>query len=136
MVAYKERAAGIYRSTFVKLDPNYKLIDKDTEEEVTRWRWVFQEVSDPTTVGEMDTITSPSFRARTNGLKLFTGMLGRPPTDQDDTDQHLGKVFDVVWGPNQNGRMTIVNVLRVVDGENAAAVPAAATEAGVLAELP
>lgn len=118
MVAYKERAAGIYRAAFVKLDTAFKLTDRETQEEVMRWRWVFQEVADQTTVGEMDTVTSAGFKARSNGLKLFTGMLGRPPTEADDTDQHLGKVFDVVWGPNQNGRMTITGVVRIATTDN------------------
>ena len=130
MVAYKERAAAVYRSTFTKLDTAFKLTDRETQEEVTRWRWVFQDLADATTVGEMDTITSPGFRARSNGLKLFTGMLGRAPTEADDTDQHLGKVFDVVWGPNQNGRMTVVNVIRVATADNF--VPAETASVGEL----
>ena len=36
---------------FVKLDANYKITDRESGEEVTMWRWVFQEVADPTTVG-------------------------------------------------------------------------------------
>jgi len=107
MPTYTERAPGVYRAKFVKLDTDYKLTDKETGEELTRWRWVWQEVSDPTTVGELDTITSTSFRARTNGLKLFTGMLGRAPRDGDDTDSLIGQEFDVVYGPNQNGRYTV-----------------------------
>ena len=67
------------------------------------WRWVFQELADSTTVGEMDTLTTPGFRTRSNGLKFFTGMLGRPPTEQDDTDTLIGQDFDVTWGPNQGG---------------------------------
>lgn len=118
MVAYKERAPGVYRAKFVKLDTAYKLTDRETGEEVTRWRWVFQEVSDPTTVGELDTVSSPGFRARSNGLKLFTGMLGRAPTEADDTDHMLGQVFDVVYGPNQNGRNTVTNVIRIATPDN------------------
>ena len=71
---------------------------------MTMWRWVFQETADPTTVGELDTLTSPHFKARSNGLKLFTGMLGRAPTEQDDTDTLIGQEFDVVFGPNQAGQ--------------------------------
>jgi len=130
MVAYKERAPGIYRSRFVKLDTDYKITDRETSEELTRWRWVFQEIEDSTTVGELDTISSPGFKSRSNGLKLFTGMLGRAPTEADDTDQHLGKVFDVVWGPNQNGRMTVVNVIRVATADNF--VPAETASVGEL----
>lgn len=122
MVKYADtdRKPGTYRATFVKLDTDFVLTDQKTGEDVTRWRWVFQDVTDPTTVGEMDTITSPHFKARSNGLKFLTGMLGRKPTEDDDTDTLIGKVFDVQWGPNQNGRMTIIGVLAV----NAAPVPA------------
>src|SRR6478672_8775541 len=116
MVKSTERAAGIYRAIFTKLDLDYVITDKETNEEDRRWRWVFQEEKDPTTVGEMDTITSPSLKARTNGAKFFAGMLGRSPTETDDTDDLLGKPFDVTWGPNQNGRLTIVAVSRVLDG--------------------
>ena len=91
MVKYAERAPGVYRATFVELDAAYKITDRESGEEVTMWRWVFQETQDPTTVGEIDTLTSPHFRARSNGLKLFTGMLGRAPTDQDDTDTLSGR---------------------------------------------
>jgi hypothetical protein len=113
VVAYKERAPGIYRAKFVKLDTDYHLTDKETGEDITRWRWVFQETGDTTTMGEMDTLTSTGFKSRSNGLKFFTGMLGRAPTPADDTDALLGQTFDVVFGPNQNGRHTITNVLRV-----------------------
>ena len=127
MVAYKERAPGTYVARFVKLDTAYEITDKDTQETVLRWRWVFQEVDDPTTVGELDTITSPSFKARTNGLKLFTGMLGRPPTDADDTDDLIGQVFDVIYGPNQNGRYTVVGAMKRGGNVQTAPVPAAST---------
>jgi hypothetical protein len=107
MPTYTERAPSNYTAKFVNLDTEYKLTDKETGEELTRWRWVWQEVGDPTTAGVLDTITSTSFRARTNGLKLFTGMLGRAPKDGDNTDDLIGQVFEVTYGPNQNGRYTV-----------------------------
>jgi hypothetical protein len=114
MVKSTERAPGIYRATFTALDLDYRITDKETGEEVRRWRWVFQETKDPTTVGEIDTISSPSLAKGTNGLKFFTGMLGRPPVpDVDDTDELVGQTFDVTYGPNQNGRLTIIGVTRV-----------------------
>lgn len=118
MVKYADtdRKAGTYRARFVKLDTGFVLTDKDTGEDVIRWRWVFQETADSTTVGEIDTITSPSFKARTNGLKFFTGMLGRTPTESDDTDDLVGKEYDVQYGPNQNGRLTIIGVTKVAGG--------------------
>ena len=102
MVKYAERAPGVYRAKFVALDTAYKITTREGDE-MTMWRWLFQETADPTTVGELDTLTSPHFKARSNGLKLFTGMLGRAPTEQDDTDALIGQEFDVVFGPNQAG---------------------------------
>ena len=114
MPEYKERAPGNYPAKFVQLDEAYPIVDKTTGEESIRWRWVFQEVADPTTVGEMDTISTPGFRARSNSLKLFTGMLGRAPREGDNTDTLIGQVFDVQYGPNQNGRNTVVGATRPV----------------------
>jgi len=135
MPKYTERAPGVYHATFVKLDTDYKLTDKETGEELTRWRWVWQEVSDPTTVGELDTITSTSFKARTNGLKLFTGMLGRAPKDGDDTDSLIGQEFNVVYGPNQNGRYTVTGASPAKSSADSrvpkAAVDAAAAQHGL-----
>lgn len=109
-----ERTPGVYRARFVELDPDYRIIDKDSGEEVVRWRWVFQETADPTTVGEMDTITSTSFKPRTNGRRFLTGMLGREPVEGDDTDSLIGQEFDVTYGPNQAGRNTVVGVSKIV----------------------
>jgi hypothetical protein len=114
MPEYRERAPGNYPARFVKLDENYPITDRETGQEMIRWRWVFQEVADPTTMGEMDTLTTPGFKSRSNGLKFFTGMLGRAPKPGDNTDTLVGEVFDVSFGPNQNGRFTIVNVTKPV----------------------
>jgi hypothetical protein len=124
---------GIYRCKFTALDPEYVITDKQTGEEVSRFRWVFQSVKDTTTAGELDTLTTPNFKPRTNGLKLLTGMLGRPPKEGDDTDKLVGRLFDVVWGPNQNGRLTITAATRVQD-ELEDVMPKTPTLAG--AELP
>lgn len=112
MAKYTERAAGVYRCTFTKLDENYTFEDKKTGEEITRWRWVFQDKNDPTTVGEIDTLTSPGFRPRSNGLKFLMGMLGRAPNGDDDTDALIGQEFDVTYGPNQAGTLTIIGVTK------------------------
>ena len=125
MAKYTERAAGIYPATFTKLDENFEITDRETKELVTRWRWVFQELADATTAGELDTITSPGFRPRSNGLKFLTGMLGGPPPANFDTDSLIGTVFDVTYGPNQNGTLTITNVLRRANPTPVAAVAAA-----------
>jgi hypothetical protein len=133
MVKYAERAPGVYRATFTKLDPAYKVTTREGDE-LTMWRWVFQEVGDPTTVGELDTLTSPHFKARSNGLKLFTGMLGRAPTDADDTDTLLGQEFDVVFGPNQAGRNTVTGATRPAG--TVPTLPAAATSTASDGPLP
>ena len=112
MAKYTERAAGVYPAKFVKLDENYEITDRETKEQVIRWRWVFQDVNDPTTAGELDTLSSPGFRPRSNGLKFLTGMLGGPPPADFDTDTLLGQVFDVTYGPNQNGTLTVTSVTR------------------------
>ena len=111
---YRERESGIYRSKFVRVEET-EFTDKATGEVVKRWRWVFQELSDPTTVGEMDTLTSRNFKPRSNGLKLFMGILGRPPVQGDDPAKHYGTIVDVVYGPNQNGRLTVTDCKRVND---------------------
>ncbi len=129
MPTYTERAPGSYPASFVKLDTDFHMTDRETGEEVIRWRWVWQEVSDPTTAGELDTITSTSFRARTNGLKLFTGMLGRPPKEGDDTDSLIGQIFDVQYGPNQNGRYTVTGATKPVAKGTTDAAGAAAQHA-------
>ena len=119
MPEYRERAPGTYRANFVKLDEHYKIMDRESGEEVERWRWLFQEVDDQTTVGELDTLTTPGFKSRSNGLKFFTGMLGRAPREGDNTDSLIGQTFDVSYGPNQNGRYTIVGVTRPVQKRTA-----------------
>lgn len=112
MPEYHERAPGVYRAKFVALDEEYPITVRETGEEAIRWRWVFQETADPTTAGEMDTITTPGFKARSNALKLFSGMLGRAPRPGDNTDNLIGQEFDVVYGPNQNGRNTVTGATR------------------------
>src|SRR5262245_9688241 len=91
MVKFQEREAGVYRCRFVSLDTDFELTDRESRETVKRWRWVFQDVSDPTTVGEIDTVTSVGFRPGSNGLKFLTGMLGRVPNNDDDTDALIGQ---------------------------------------------
>jgi hypothetical protein len=132
MVKYAERAPGVYRAKFVALDTAYKITTREGDE-MTMWRWVFQETADPTTVGELDTLTSPHFKARSNGLKLFTGMLGRAPTEQDDTDSLIGQEFDVVFGPNQAGRNTVTGATKP---SGAPTLPAAATSTATDGALP
>ena len=108
-----ERNVGTYRSTFVALDEQYPITPRATGVEEIRWRWVFQNTDpkDPDPV--IDAIASPGFKQRSNNLKFLTGMLGRAPRIGDKTEDLLGQVFDVDYGPNLNGRNTIVNVRKV-----------------------
>ena len=108
-----ERKVGTYRSKFVALDETYPITPRATGVEEIRWRWVFQNTDpkDPDPV--IDAIASPGFKQRSNNLKFLTGMLGRAPRIGDKTEDLLGQVFDVDYGPNLNGRNTIVNVRKV-----------------------
>ncbi len=106
---------GTYLCTFTELDEQYEITLKGTGETVTRYRWIFQKVDDPTTEGQIDTITSPSFKPQTNGLKFLTGMLGRAPVEGDRTDGLIGRRFNVTWSPNQAGTNAITNVVAVED---------------------
>lgn len=126
MVKFTEREAGTYRCRFVALDTEYKITDRATGQEVTRWRWVFQDVGDDTTIGQIDTLSSPGFGKGTNGMRFFTGMLGRPPTKEDDTDALLGQEFDVQYGPNRAGTLAITGILKVAASPNPVAAVAAA----------
>jgi hypothetical protein len=116
------RPIGTYRCTFESLDTEFTITDKETGKDKIVWRWVFQDVRDSTTVGEVDCIQNVGFPPRSNNLKFMTGMLGRVPTEKDDTDDLIGRIYDVTWGPNQGGRTTITAVTRVAD-ELADAMP-------------
>ncbi len=108
-----EREVGTYRSRFVGLEEDYKITPKATGIEESRWRWVFQNTDPRDSDPVIDTIASPGFKPRSNGLKFLTGMLGRAPRVGDKTEDLIGQEFDVDWGPNLNGRNTIVNVRKV-----------------------
>ena len=138
MPVYKERAAGIYRSTY-KGCTDTTFTDQDTGEVQDRWRWTFQEIADPATTGEMSKITPRSMKSpNSNAYKMATGILGHKPNPGDDTETHVGQVYDVVYGPNQAGNLTITSVVRVNDAPvaQAAAVPLAPQPAAALPELP
>ena len=101
-----EREAGIYVSEFLGVFP-FQYDDKVTGEKQDRWRWVFRDDKQR----ELDTLTSPHFRPRSNGLKLLTGILGRAPKSGDKPNDKVGTIVNAVWGENQGGKLTIVNVL-------------------------
>ncbi len=108
-----ERNVGTYRAKFMALEEEYPITPKATGVTELRWRWVFQatDPKDPDPV--IDAIASPGFKQRSNNLKFLTGMLGRVPVKGDNTEALLGQEFDVDYGPNLNGRNTIVNVRKV-----------------------
>jgi len=108
-----ERNVGTYRARFMALEEEYPITPKATGVTELRWRWVFQasDPKDPDPV--IDAIASPGFKQRSNNLKFLTGMLGRVPVKGDNTESLLGQEFDVDYGPNLNGRNTIVNVRKV-----------------------
>lgn len=106
---YAERVAGVYPAVFIRVE-DYPIKDKDTDEVKPMWRWVFHDIDDDTPAGEMDTISTPGYRPRSNGLRIFTGMLGRDPGPGDDPLKLAGATFDVVYGQNQGGRLTITDV--------------------------
>lgn len=135
MARYEEREAGTYRCVFVKLDEDFRITDKQSGQEVLRWRWVFQEKGNDLTTGEIDTLTSPGFAKGSNGLRFLTGMLGRPPTKEDDTDNLIGQEFDVQYGPNRAGTLAITGVLKVA-GPTPVAAAGVATDQTPPGELP
>ena len=108
-----EREVGTYRARFIGLEEDYRITPKATGVEESRWRWVFQNTNKYDAAPIIDTIASPGFKPRSNGLKFLTGMLGRAPKVGDKTEDLIGQEFDVDWGPNLNGRLTIVNVRKV-----------------------
>lgn len=108
-----ERKVDTYRSRFMGIDENYPITPRQTGVEEIRWRWIFQNTDpkDPDPV--IDAIASPGFKQRSNNLKFLIGMLGRAPRVGDRTEDMIGQEFDVDYGPNLNGRNTIVNVRKV-----------------------
>jgi len=117
MPVYTERPAGTYRAKYLGCVEK-TLTDKDTNEEVVRWLWRFQELSDPTTVGEIAKFTGTSLQsANSNAYKMATGILGRKPQPGDDTEKHIGDVYDLFYGPNQAGNLTIMGVVPAKVGE-------------------
>ena len=123
MPTYAERTAGIYRAKYVGCQSK-TFTDPDTGEQDERWIWRFQEVNDPLSTGEISKITGTSLQsANSNAHKLASGIVGRKLQPGDDTEDYVGQIYDVVYGPNQVGNLTITSVVRVAP--EAAAAPAA-----------
>lgn len=117
MPIYRERTAGIYRCTFGGTTDK----DMPTEggEMEPRWIWRFQDVNDPTTTGMIDKITGTSLQSpNSNAHKMAAGVVGRKLQADDDTDTYIGRTYDVVYGPNQAGNLTITSVIAVGAGDS------------------
>jgi hypothetical protein len=109
---YTERAAGIYRCTFTGTDER-DMMNPETGQEEPRYIWKFQEVADPTSAGQLDKITGTYMKSpNSNAYKIASGLMGRKLQPDDDTDTCIGQVYDVVYGPNQAGNLTITSVVR------------------------
>lgn len=134
MPTFTARVAGTYRCTFVQVR-EVEWTDKDTGELVQRWSWEFQELDKPGSDGQIDRLTDRKLTKNSNALKFFTGLLGRPPQNGDDTDALKGTLVDVIYGPNQAGNLSITNVMRVAETTPAAVAPPVA-EPAALPELP
>ena len=130
MPVYTERAAGTYRAKYLGC-ADKTLTDKDSGEEVVRWLWRFQELSDPTTAGEISKFTGTSMQSpNSNAYRMAAGILGHKPQPGDDTEKHVGDVYDVTYGPNQAGNLAIILVTAVKDQSVATTTnPAAAPKA-------
>ncbi len=113
MPVYSERSAGIYRTTYRGCETK-KLTDQETGEEQDRLLWRFQEINDTTTVGEIAKFTGTSLQSpNSNAYKIAAGIVGRKLQPGDDTETFVGQQYDVVYGPNQAGNLTITSDVKV-----------------------
>ena len=105
-IEFAEPDAGIYPAVFMGLELK-PVVDDATGEAKTLWLWKFQ-VSDTL---KLDALTSATFAPGSNALKLFTGILGRPPTKGDKPNDHVGTKVSAVYGPNRAGKLTVTDAL-------------------------
>lgn len=151
MPVFSARTAGIYRARYIGCVEK-PFTNKDTGEDEPRFVWKFQETADTTTAGQIDKITGTSMVSpNSNAYKMAAGIVGRPLQPGDDTEAYVGRLYDVVYGPNQAGNLTITAVMPVAETpqqvvaaitaavspvETALASPETAQEASQPAELP
>ena len=115
MPKYTERPAGIYRAKFTGTDEK-EFEDAETGEKNLRWIWKFQAVDDPTSAGQIDKITGTSLRSpNSNAYRIASGIVGHKLGPGDDTDDYVGQLYDVMYGPNQAGNLTITGVVAAKD---------------------
>lgn len=133
---YRERTQGIYRCRYIGWR-EVQFPDKETGEQITRWSWSFQEVADPSTAGVIEQLTGTSLRSpNSNAYKIASGIIGRKLQADDDTEDHIGALCDVVYGPNQAGNLAITQVIRVQDAASPSETAATAAPAAVVTEAP
>ena len=125
MPVYQSRLAGIYRARYVGCTEK-TVVDQETGEERLLFLWRFQEVSDPLTTGEISKFTSTNLQnTNANAHIMAAGIMGRKLQAGDDTETKVGQLYDVVYGPNRAGNLTITSVVPVLE----AASPVLPTEA-------
>lgn len=112
---YHEREAGIYEAVFVSITVKQDVADFQSGELGDRWIWTFQDVNDDSTVGVIDAMTAPRIGTTTKALsrRIVKTLFGREPQNGDDPTSRYGTVVNVVYGPNQNGKLAITDVLPV-----------------------
>src|SRR5678816_309282 len=115
MPTYEVRKEGIYRARYEGC--REKLFeDPKTGEKELRLIWTFQDVKDASPNGTIDKITGTSMKSpNSNAHKIARGLFGGTMLPGVDTETNVGKEYDVWWGPNQEGNLTIVNVVAVGD---------------------
>ncbi len=129
MPTYNARTAGIFRATYLGAQEK-KLVDQETGEEQDRLLWRFQDVTDPLTTGEIAKFTGTSLQSpNSNAHKIAAGIVGRKLQPGDDTEAYIGQVYDVVYGPNQAGNLTITSVVKVAAETVNPVLPTAAEKA-------
>lgn len=130
MPTYQARTAGIYRARYAGCSEK-TYTNEQTGEEEPRYLWRFQDVNDPLTTGEIAKFTSTNMtNSAANAHIMATGIMGRKLQPGDDTETMIGQLYDVVYGPNKAGNLTITSVVRVQE------TPAAATPEPVVPPAP
>jgi hypothetical protein len=60
---------------------------------------------------------------------MASGIVGRKLQPGDDTEKHIGQAYDVVYGPNQAGNLTITSVVKAQTVADNPVLPTAAEKA-------
>ena len=87
--------------------------NNETNVQEPRWDWQFQSVADPSSRRDLRDDATSLRSPNSNAYKFATGIMGRKLQPEDDTDSTSGRLYDVVYGPNQDGKLTITSVVKV-----------------------